>query len=115
MTKNLNLRLGGEHLKLRNLSKISYVWYYCELYLNVLFSFISSYGAALVLEGVGRVEREREGEEAIGYIVHDVRATKLCDWLVKKSPDFLLPHSTHLEQVKSRSMLVKYQYPKIFT
>ena len=100
-------------MKLRNLSKISYVWYYCELYLNVLFSFISSYGAALVLEGVGRVERE--GEEAIGYIVHDVRATKLCDWLVKKSPDFLLPHSTHLEQVKSRSMLVKYQYPKIFT
>ena len=53
-------------MKLRNLSKISYVWYYCELYLNVLFSFISSYGAALVLEGVGRVEREREGEEAIG-------------------------------------------------
>ena len=67
MTKNLNLRLGGEHLKLRNLSKISYVWYYCELYLNVLFSFISSYGAALVLEGVGRVERERGRG---GYWVH---------------------------------------------
>ena len=88
-------------MKLRNLSKISYIWYNCERYLNVLFSFISCYGAARVLEGVGRVGREREGEEAIGYIVHDVRTTKLCDWL--------LPHSTHLEQVISCSMLVKYQ------
>ena len=101
-------------MKLRNLSKISYVWYYYGRYLNVLFSFISCYGAAHGVEGVGRISREREGEEAIGQIVYDVRATTLCDWLVKKSSDFSLPHSTHLEQDLTCSMLVKYQYPKIF-
>ena len=53
------LRVGGEDLNLRNLSKISYVWYYYGRYLYVLFSFISCYGAAHVLEGVGR-ERGRE-------------------------------------------------------
>ena len=42
----------------------------------MLFSFISCYGAALVLEEVGRVGREREGEEAIGQIVYDVRAKR---------------------------------------
>ena len=46
------LMAGGGHLKLRNLSKISYIWYYMGRYLNVLFSFISCYGVAHVLEGV---------------------------------------------------------------
>ena len=75
------------------LHKISYLRYNCGWYLNVLFkfSFISCYGPARVIEGVGGEGREREREPeisfAIGPHVYDVSTRKLCDWLV--SPHFL--------------------------
>ena len=77
-------------LKLCKISEI-----YCGRYLNLLFkfSFVSCYGAARVWERTGRVGRERETviSFSIGLHVHDVSARKLCDWLVEKSPHFLLP------------------------
>ena len=86
-------RGSGGLLKLRKISKISYLWYYFGRYLNVVFKFssISWYGPALVRRGGGgQKESEPLISSAIGRNAHDVSLGKLCDWLVK-SPHSLLP------------------------
>ena len=88
-----NVRASGGHLKLRKNRKISYLWYNCGWYLNMLFklSFNSSYGLARVARGCW-AEREREPVISLPYWpdVSDVRARKLCDWPVKKSRHLFL-------------------------
>ena len=90
---NKYLRASGGHLKLHKNRKISYLWYNCGKYLNVLFkfSFNSRFGLARVARGCW-AEREREPVISLRYWpdVSDVRARKLCDWRFKMSPHFLL-------------------------
>ena len=87
------LRVSGGHLLLRKNRTISYLWYNCGWYLDMLFknSFNSSYGLAQWHVVVGRSERERARNLSSLLAWRQWReGEELCDWPVKKSRHLFL-------------------------
>ena len=112
------IRVSGEHLLLRKNRTISYLWYNCGWYLDMLFknSFNSSYGLAQWHVVVGRSEREREPVISLPYWpdVSDVRARKSVTGPLKSHVTYFYSQLSQNEQVLSCNTISNYQHPKIF-